>query len=148
MVPLDTLRRYPYFSGLQTKTLEAIAAVTTQRQFKAGETLFREGAQARYLYVLEEGEVEIRYGPPSAEPRAVDTIVPCALLCWSSIVEPHRTTATAVARVDSYLLCIHGRRIRDLCRNDTALGYGLMVHVARTVGRRLQASRAQVATGK
>ena len=148
MVSLDLLARYPYFADVRLESLQAIAAITTEQQFKAGEVLFREGAAAKYLYVLQQGEVDILHDQPNGEPRVVETVVPVSLLCWSAIVEPHRTTATAVARADSKVLRVEGPRISALCRQDHHLGYLLMTHVARTVRSRLKAARVQLAGGR
>ena len=146
MVSLELLVRYPYFAGVCTESLRIIAEISSEQHFQAGHTLFREGASARYLYVLQRGEIDILYDVSGGKTRVVETVVPSNLLCWSAIVEPHRTTASAVIRVDSDLLCLQGPRLSTLCKQDPDLGYRLMTHVARTISRRLKAARLQLAT--
>lgn len=147
MIQLDDLRRYPYFSGIQTNTLAAIAVAGEEQHYKAGEILFREGARSEYFFVLEEGEVEILYELKGG-PRVVDTLGAGDLLGWSSIVEPHRATASAVARVDCLTLRIDGSRLLAQCKADTTFGYKLMTHITRALSRRIDRARIRFAAAQ
>ena len=43
MVPVETLRRYPYFAGASPTTLRDIAEITGEHIFRSGDKLFSEG---------------------------------------------------------------------------------------------------------
>jgi CRP/FNR family transcriptional regulator len=55
---IDSLASVPYFSGVDNKTLEAIAAVAIRRKYKAGQTVFLEGQPSTGLFVVEEGNLK------------------------------------------------------------------------------------------
>lgn len=55
MVTPETLRRYPYFSGADEESLEAIALISTEITCTTGEVLFRDGEAASHCYIVVSG---------------------------------------------------------------------------------------------
>jgi CRP-like cAMP-binding protein len=147
MVSVEVLRSFPYFAGVSSESLKAVAAIAEERNFRASETLFKEGDAARWLYIVRQGQVDIVYHLPGGEKRVVDTVVAGDLMCWSAVVEPHQNTATGVAREAGRVVCIDAAGARKLCEQDPALGYRLLMQVARVVSSRLQGARVQLAAG-
>ena len=96
MVSIEVLRSFPYFAGVSAESLKAVAAITEERAFPAGQPLFKEDDPARALYIVRAGQVDIVYQRHVDEGRVVDTVVAGDLIGWSSLVEPYRCTATAV----------------------------------------------------
>ena len=47
MISTEALRHFPYFAGVSAKCLKAVAAISTDRTFKAGERLFEESNAIR-----------------------------------------------------------------------------------------------------
>jgi CRP-like cAMP-binding protein len=118
-----------------------------ERDFRAGDILFKEGDLSRGLYILRQGQVDIVYRLHGGEERVVDTVVAGDLIGWSSLVEPHRSTATAMAREAGSAVWVAAAGIRDLCEKDTALGYHLMKQLTNILSRRLQGALVQLAAG-
>lgn len=147
MVSIEVLRAFPYFAGVSAETLKAVAAITEERTLALGEPLFREGEPARALFILRNGQVDIVYQHHIGEGRVVDTVVAGDLIGWSSLVEPHRCTATAVPREAGRAVRIDGPGIRSLCEQDHTLGYHLLKELAGTLSRRLQGALVQLAAG-
>jgi CRP/FNR family cyclic AMP-dependent transcriptional regulator len=147
MVSIEVLRSFPYFAGVSTESLKAVAAITEERAFPAGQPLFKEGDPARALYILREGQVDIVYQRHVDEGRVVDTVVAGDLIGWSSLVEPCRCTATAVPREAGRAVRIDAAGIRNLCEQDHTLGYHLLKELAGTLSRRLQGALVQLAAG-
>jgi CRP/FNR family cyclic AMP-dependent transcriptional regulator len=145
MVSVEVLRSFPYFAGVGSESLKAVAALADERVFKAGEVLFKEGEPARSLYVVRQGQVDIVSHPHAGEDCVVDTVVGGELIGWSSLVEPYRTTATAVARDAGRAVRIEAVGIRDLCEKDHTLGYRLLRELTATLSRRLQGALVQLA---
>ncbi len=148
MVSIEVLRSVPYFAGVSAESLKAVAAIAEERAFPAGEPLFKEGDPARALYILRAGEVDIVYQHHIDQGRVVDTVVAGDLIGWSSLVEPHRCTATAVPRTPGRAVRIDAAGIRDLCQRDHTLGYHLLKELAGTLSRRLQGALVQLAAGE
>jgi len=147
MVSIEVLRSCPYFAGVSGESLRALAAISEERRFTAGEALFKEGDVSHGLYILRQGQVDIIYHLHGGEERVVDTVVAGDLIGWSSLVEPHRSTATAAAREAGSAVWIAAAGIRDLCEKDTALGYHLMKQLTGVLSRRLQGALVQIAAG-
>jgi len=147
MVSVELLRSFPYFAGVGSESVKAVAAIADERDFQSGEALFREGDPARYLYILRQGQVDISYRLHGGKERVVDTVVGGELLGWSAVVEPHRSTATGVAREAGRAIYIDAAGIRRLCEQDPVLGYRLFTQVARMLSSRLQGARVQLAAG-
>lgn len=145
MISVEILRRYPYFAGVGNDSLNAVAAISGERQAEAGETLFYEGEPAACLYIVTQGEVDIAFELPDGDHRVVDTVVAGDLLSWSAFVEPHRYTATGVARIDTQLVVIEAPKMRQLCEQDPILGYRLLTQVAQVLSHRLKGARVRLA---
>ncbi len=145
MVSIEVLRSFPYFAGVSAESLKAVAAITEERDFPAGEPLFKEGEAAEALYILRAGEVDIVYQLHVDEGRVVDTAVAGDLIGWSALVEPFRCTATAVPSTAGRAVRIDAPGIRELCERDHTLGFHLLRELAGTLGRRLQGALVQLA---
>ena len=59
MVDAALLARTPFFAGLDTAAVEAVASVCKRRDLKRNDILFREGEEANDLFVVERGRVAI-----------------------------------------------------------------------------------------
>ena len=145
MVPIEILRSLPYFAGVSGESLKALAAIAEDHEFKAGETLWREGEPVHWLYIVRQGQIDIIYHFQSGKECIVDTVVAGELSGWSAVVEPYRHTATCIAREAGRVLCFQAVGVRQLCDKDSLLGYRLMIQVARTLSSRLQGARLQLA---
>ena len=147
MVSIEVLRSFHYFAGVSAESLKAVAAITDERAFPAGQPLFKEGEPAHALFILRAGQVDIVYQRHVDEGRVVDTVVAGDLIGWSSLVEPYRCTATAVPREPGRAVRIDATGIRNLCERDHTLGYHLLKELAGTLSRRLQGALVQLAAG-
>jgi CRP-like cAMP-binding protein len=158
MISPETLRRYPTFGGLPDTTLRAIAMVGQEKPFKAGVRLFDESGRlqpgerffqaeesADALMVVTQGEIDLMTVLSSGKQVFLGTAVAGDLLGVSSMIEPREFLLTAIARSDGALIAIDAARLRELCEEDTRLGYQLMRQVARDLRARLAQAVAQLA---
>ncbi len=67
------------------------------------------------------------------------------ILGWSALVEPHRTTASAVARRETALASISAPELRALCAETPLLGYRLMRGIAKLLAHRPECTCVQLA---
>lgn len=148
MVPVETLRSLACLAGVPADSLKALAAIAEERDFKAGEVLWHEGDPVRWMCVVRQGEIDVIYQLQGGRQCVVDTVVGGEITGWSAFVEPHRHTATCVARASGRALYLEAAPMRALCEKDSLLGYRLLKQVARTLSSRLESARLQlVATG-
>jgi CRP/FNR family transcriptional regulator, cyclic AMP receptor protein len=72
---------------------------TDTRVFSAGQTIFREGEAGDHLYVVQQGEVELR-----VHDRIVAVVGPSGILGEMALIDRKPRSATAVATIDSVLV--------------------------------------------
>ena len=145
MISVESLRSLKFFAGVGADSLKAVSQIAEELTFEAGQMLFEEGQPSEYLYMVQQGEIDIVYKLQGGEECVVDTVIGGDLVGWSSLVEPFETTATATARSAGHAVRIHGPALRELCDQDTQLGYALMQHIADALSTRLQGALVQLA---
>jgi CRP/FNR family transcriptional regulator, cyclic AMP receptor protein len=122
---VDTLRRVPLFTGLDTKELESIAATMRERTFRAGDTVVEEGAAGAGFFVVEDGHAEVTVG---GEPRgtlsAGDHFGEIALLTGSD------RTATIVATTDLHCYGLTPWDFKPVVENNPSIAWKLLQSMA------------------
>ncbi len=108
--PID---RVPLFSGLTRKLLDPLQASAVRHLHEAGEAIFRQGDAPEYLYVVEEGQVDIVV-PARAGEMIVATFQPGSFFGEMAIFENRPRSATARATAATKLLCIPLSAIANL----------------------------------
>jgi CRP-like cAMP-binding protein len=59
MAAPDTLNRIHLFRDLPDELLQTLVGASERMLFQAGETIFKQGDTAEWLYIVEEGSVDI-----------------------------------------------------------------------------------------
>ena len=98
-------------------------------QFAPGEFLFKEGDKRELMYVLLEGEVEIRLGD-----YVVETAVPGALIGEMALIDDSPRAANAVAKTPCRLATIDRRRFHFLVQQHPQFA----THVMKELANRLR----------
>ncbi len=144
-MPSRDLKRFRYFAGLPESVLDGIAAISSIREFKAGERLIEEGAAALQLMIVKSGQVDIVYRLGDGREVTAESAVGGDVIAWSALLDPYRLTASGVAAKDGELIAIEGRLLMQMCEADASLGYQLMTEIARGLRDRLTGLRVQLA---
>jgi CRP/FNR family transcriptional regulator, cyclic AMP receptor protein len=147
----ELLRRNPFFAGLTTDHLRGIAMIANEVTFPANTYIFKEGEEARYLYVLVAGEVEllhsVGYGDAVTD-TYVGSITQGEIFGISTMIEPFLLTASAKSEDPVETIQIEAAGLRAMCEVDHGLGYLLMQHLAHTLIGRLHEARIQLPHSK
>ena len=146
MISPEQLRRYPIFANISEDALKEVAMISDEVVAESGKTLFNEDDPADAMYILVDGEVDIKYTLGDGEKRVVDTVVAGDLLVWSALVEPYRCTATGTTRKSCKLISINAKKLRALCEVNHDLGYRMLISVTQLLATRLEGARVQLAT--
>ena len=152
MMIVDVLKSSELFKGLEARYLEKVAPLCRGASFQEAVRLFKEGDEAKELYVLTEGqvalEIEVRPVPDRpAIPTAVEVVTKGEAFGWSALVEPHVYTSSARCLSNCQVLAIRGDRLRRIMDDDPGLGYGLMKQLAKLVSVRLTHTRLRLTSG-
>src|SRR5580700_8078566 len=99
-----TLETIPLFRRLDRNELQALRFITQERQFAAGQEIFREGAPGDGVYFVKSGSVEISAG--IGEPRVFSRLGPGEVFGEMAVIEhrPRSATASAVAATEVFFL--------------------------------------------
>ncbi|MFN3480300.1 MAG: cyclic nucleotide-binding domain-containing protein [Thermodesulfovibrionales bacterium] len=108
MVSIEDLRRQVLFEDLDNRSLEKIAQRLRILNFKKGETLFGEGDEARGIYLINSGKIEITKATPDGWRQTIAHFGPGNFCGELSIIEnrKHEAKAVATENVSVYFLSV------------------------------------------
>jgi len=151
----ETLKRAEVFLELEDDDLDRITALPSCREvtYQANEAIFRAGDEAKYLYVLQEGQVDLVMEVPSnaaaATPQVViNTIRKGGFFGWSALVKPHSYVMSAICQKPSRIVVISGTELTQLFEKDNRIGYKVMRSLSQIIGTRLRYLEQVLATGE
>ena len=127
--------------GILPDDASRILLLGTRKACAPGEVLFEMGDEARALYLVDEGRVDLtlpmRVGGRQ-EHVAVEERVPGQMLGWSALVPPHRFTLKATAAVETLLLALPRTDLQALFSSRPEVGLAVLTNLAAIVGQRFQ----------
>jgi len=151
----QTLKRAEVFLGLDDSDLSKIAALPSCREeaYQPEEVIFRAGDEAKHLYVLIEGEVDLVMEVPSRSNQAatkvvVDRITTGGFFGWSALVRPHFYVMSAICKEPSQVVIISGVELIALFDKDHHIGYKVFQSLSCIIGTRLRDVEQVLATGQ
>ena len=139
---IELLKEASLFHGLLAEELEQIQKLCEVRNIKEGTPLFEAGESADYLFLVLEGQIELRFKVVyfnAAIEIPLENKNSGEAFGWSALIEPYTYTLSAFAAKDCRLLQLRGRDIEKLCAENSHLGYVVMNNVAKLIGRRFSA---------
>jgi CRP/FNR family transcriptional regulator, cyclic AMP receptor protein len=132
-------------AGLNEPQCARLFSLASPVTLQPGATLFRLGADAANLYVIERGQIALTMPMQIAgheEEVTVGERVAGQTVGWSTLIPPHRFTLTATASVETQLLAFPRETLLEFCAATPDLGYVISQNVAAIVGQRLQVFQA------
>ena len=124
--------------------VEPLAALASLETCSAQHSLFREGEVHAKIYWIKEGRVRLEMSGTRAGAKAMLTAGPGDLLGWSALLGDQRMTATAVATLDTTLISFDADALSQLCEQNHDIGYKVMFTIAKSLSKRLVATRLQL----
>lgn len=133
---LDFLETVDLFKDIEDSQREVIQPCCEETEFKRGERIFLGGEEARFLYVVMEGQVELREEDINETP-VVSTLSKGNAFGWSMIVSPYKYHLSAYcASRTCKVLKMERARFTKLLETDAAIGYPVMTKILALIGRR------------
>ncbi len=109
--------------------------VVRAERYAAGRTVFAEGEPGEKMYVVIEGEVELR-----VKGQTVERLGPGGLLGEMSLVDPAPRSATAVTGTEAKLVAVDRRRFTSMIRTRP----NFALHIMRVMADRLRRMDARL----
>ena len=132
-------------AGVQERDARAIEALGAHATLKEGEVLFRLGADADRLFIIERGRVALTL-PMRVLDREETVLVEergtAQALGWSALTPPHRFTLTATALVETEVLSLPRTALFEFFDQRPEVGYIVARNVAAIIGQRLEIFQA------
>lgn len=134
----------PLFANLSREQLDGLRKDAVRHLYKAGETIFSHGDAPEYLYIVEEGVIDIVL-PARGDELILATIEAGSFFGELAVFDNQPRTATARAAADASLICIPLATIAALTSTSPAATRQFMsviIHRLRTADELL--ARVQI----
>jgi len=118
------LRQNQLFQGLTAEQMEQVEKFSKWIQLKAGESLFRQGEDAEFLYLVCQGLVKLYRVSPNGQEKIIEIEKPGRVFAEALMFrQMERYPVNAAAMRDSTLIAVSTRRFYALIQQsrDTAL---------------------------
>jgi CRP-like cAMP-binding protein len=132
------IREADLFHGVDEKVIMDIGAGAIEEHHPAGVTLFETAQNADFLYVLEEGSVDIVIGETEGEGLHFLASNLGEVFGWSALVDPFTYTATALTKTDVQLIKVPRDKVELAMQRYPKDGLVIMRHLAGIVATRLR----------
>ena len=140
MINIDFLDQVQIFQGLNHEQLTKILEFCEEADFEPGSKLFKQGEDAVYLWIVMEGQVDLRYdaaGSSVSEANTISTIPEAGAFGWSSFTSPNKYRLSGVcADKPCKLIKVERKGLQQLFETDPDMGYAVITNVATVVGTR------------
>jgi len=123
------------FTGLDLNVMGEIAdTCCIEENFAKGTVIFKEGDEAKSLYILVNGTVDLKI---KGETTVYSLTEQSDILGWSSMVENSQYTATAVCKKDIKVIKIDTRRLNRLFNENPIFGLTVYRRLCGVFNKRL-----------
>ena len=123
------------FRDLEPQVVKEIKRIMVEESHTEGTVLFEKGGTALDFYILMKGSVELSIGEDGYVTHIVAN--PGDAFGWSSLVDHHVYTATAVCSAPTKLQRIKNQDLVEIFERYPGDGMLFYKHVAGIIGRRL-----------
>lgn len=127
----DHMPSIELFHGLSTGQVEAISAISTRREFEAGDVILEQGTPGDSLYIIGSGQVEISIRDADGGEHTRLYLGPGQIFGEFALLDGGQRSATIRADESGAVLYqIQRGPFLALCEQDTRLGYLVMRNLA------------------
>jgi NADP-reducing hydrogenase subunit HndB len=134
MSGLDVLDKVDIFKGLNQDQLNAIKKGGREKEYLYGDRLFAEGEDADRIWLVLDGQVDLRFdlpGRPSSEENTIFSITAAQTLGWSTFVPPFKYALSAYSATKTCkILQINKDHLLECFEKDPRMGLVFMTNVA------------------
>jgi len=128
---LKLLKAVELFIGLDDKQLQRLIDISTEKTFKAGEVIFNQGSEGDKLYLLRQGQVEVRVETEGGQSRSQIYLGQGQIFGEMALIDYGRRSATVRAITNGTVVDVIDRdAFTRLCNEDNAIGYIVMRNMA------------------
>ncbi len=146
MVPIEVVRDFALFHGLDDEELAQVAQLCHERTFEQDAVCFAQSGNANDLRLCRTGKVNLvvkLYEPWSRE-VVIYRVKPGEVFGWSALVPPFVYTSSAKCAETTEEIFIRGEDLRELFERNPRIGYVVMTNLSSTISQRLSETRQKL----
>ncbi len=156
MINLEILRELNPFEGMNEDHLKKLQTKCEEIEFRLGDKLFTQNDNALHLWIVREGNVDLRFELPDRRTTSPDMTVrsieaadkapEAKILGWSCFVPPFRMRLSAYCVTNTCsIIRVLKTDLLQMFEQDSAMGYLFMSYMIRVVGFRFHQFQDHVA---
>lgn len=138
-------RKVDVFSGLEGRSLDSVMRVLKQQVFPRGHVIFSEGELGRTMFVVQDGEVEIRRSSEDGTSVPIVRLGPGECVGEMALVEMEPRSATVVATQKTVVWSLTNLDLWKLFQEDNYAYVIVLQNICRLVSRRLRKADSRIA---
>jgi CRP-like cAMP-binding protein len=135
-----------FFRNLTSEQLAQIVPLIEPCRFSKDDFIFEQGELAESLFIVVQGEVNIRYKAYDGPEMSVARVGPGGIFGWSAALGREYYTSSAICMEDSQIFRISGRSMRHMCDENPETGVVLLERLAMGISGRETHKQNQVVT--
>jgi CRP-like cAMP-binding protein len=132
---------YELLNGLSPAEVEQILELGTRLVVPSGTLLFRLGDPADRLFLTERGRIRLTL-PMHLRGKEENVLAeersPGQTVGWSALIPPYRFTLSAAASLDTEVIALPQKVLREYIAAQPAVGCKIALNLAVVIGHRLQ----------
>ena len=132
------------FKGVKEEYITLLQPLFERFSCPAGTMVIEQGEAADFLYLVENGMVEIFYKPYDNEVITITHVEAGGLFGWSALIGSTKYTSSGVAINELSALRIRGLDLRKLCQESPEAGKVILDRLAGAVSSRWKDAHEQV----
>lgn len=145
MTTAQVLSRASLFRPLSDEQLGAVVRLGQVKQFDQGEVIFKQGEQAKTIYVLLNGLVRLRIKAPEELDLMAETLEdPGTVFGMAALSKSHVYNVTAQCIKHTKAFAVDTSGLKEIIARDPAVGVEVMAELAQLYSNRLNYTRAAV----
>ena len=133
MAMLDLLKHADIFKGLSDDQLTKIQAGCQEIEYQSGSRLFEEGEKSDRVWIVSEGQVDLRFDLPgrsSSEENTIFSITAGNTLGWSSFIPPYKYKLSAYCATRTCkIVQVLNEFLVKLFEKDARMGFLVVTNV-------------------
>ncbi|WP_022667556.1 cyclic nucleotide-binding domain-containing protein [Desulfospira joergensenii] len=150
---VEIMEDLPIFKEFRPEELEQILDISSSKIYQSGECLFKEGDPAKEMWIVIDGNVELRFEMPDMRPSTNEStlsshqkeIPESQVFGWSCFIPPFkmRLSAYCVSR-RCQVLKINTARLNHIMTQNREIGFKIMHYLVLVLGFRFKQMQDQV----
>jgi CRP/FNR family cyclic AMP-dependent transcriptional regulator len=126
----ETLAGIPFFSGLDSASLERVGAGMRMRRFRRGEVIFHQGDHGDALFIVMTGAIKIMLPSDTGDEAILATLRPGDVFGELALLDGAPRSATATTLEATETLILPRDQFRELLATEPAIRDALLAAIA------------------